>query len=267
MKFQRRNTMKKSQLKEIIREIINEELALESNASAEAKRQGLEYFGFGRYGKNNKVTHKSVGGKLQAVKPQAAASGAGNQIPPSNKTKTKKPAPTTPTAPTSITAKLDSVHDKFEASGLARSAEGMRIPMADFTKQAGISRQEAELYTKHQKSDPLFQYIPSTGEVVVAPEAYRFLDAGRSTDNDNSAKAQQIVSKVGDKFEASGLWQYPGQTMSMNDFTKRTGISRAAAKVYVNNNEQDLDFHYNEDTDEIEVSHRPNPEYGFSAYS
>lgn len=36
----------------------------ESEASKQAKAQGLEYIGFGRYGKDGKVTHISKGGKL-----------------------------------------------------------------------------------------------------------------------------------------------------------------------------------------------------------
>jgi hypothetical protein len=66
------NNMKKSQLKQIIREILNEELALESKVSDAAKAQGLEYFGFGRYGTGGRVTHVSQGGKLvpkQSFKP------------------------------------------------------------------------------------------------------------------------------------------------------------------------------------------------------
>jgi hypothetical protein len=61
--------MKKSQLKEIIRGIINEELALESRASDDAKRQGLEYMSFGRWGKDGKVTHVSKDGKLTKIDP------------------------------------------------------------------------------------------------------------------------------------------------------------------------------------------------------
>lgn len=39
----------------------------ESDASEEAKRKGLEYLSFGRYGKNGKVTHKVVNNKLEPV--------------------------------------------------------------------------------------------------------------------------------------------------------------------------------------------------------
>jgi len=39
----------------------------ESDASDRAKTLGLDYMSFGRYGKDGKVTHKSIGGKLTAV--------------------------------------------------------------------------------------------------------------------------------------------------------------------------------------------------------
>ena len=45
----------------------------ESDASEEAKRKGLEYLSFGRYGKDGKVTHKVVNGKLQPVAAKAVA--------------------------------------------------------------------------------------------------------------------------------------------------------------------------------------------------
>ena len=39
----------------------------ESQASDKAKAMGLDYMSFGRYGKDGKVTHKSIGGQLTAV--------------------------------------------------------------------------------------------------------------------------------------------------------------------------------------------------------
>jgi len=62
--------MKKSQLKQIIREILNEELALENSASDDAKRQGLTYMSFGRWGRDGKVTHVSKDGRLAKVDQQ-----------------------------------------------------------------------------------------------------------------------------------------------------------------------------------------------------
>jgi hypothetical protein len=40
----------------------------DDGASAEARKLGLKYYGFGRYGINNEVTHRSVHGKLVPVK-------------------------------------------------------------------------------------------------------------------------------------------------------------------------------------------------------
>jgi len=76
--------MKKSQLREILRELIYETLELESQASDAAKKQGLEYMSFGRWGKDGKVTHKTVNGKLQPVK-QDGGSAKAPAIGPSKK--------------------------------------------------------------------------------------------------------------------------------------------------------------------------------------
>ena len=64
-----------TRLMEIIRETINEELELESQASDDAKKQGLVYRGFGRWGTPKKITHTTQGGKLvplQSMEPNAA---------------------------------------------------------------------------------------------------------------------------------------------------------------------------------------------------
>lgn len=71
--------MKKYQLKEIIQEVMQEVMQQESQASDDAKRQGLDYFGFGRYGKDGKITHKSSGGKLAPVKATGTTPSASNR--------------------------------------------------------------------------------------------------------------------------------------------------------------------------------------------
>jgi hypothetical protein len=48
-------------------------LILEGEASKEAKRQGLEYMAFGRWGKDGKVTHTTVNGRLEPVKSKSTA--------------------------------------------------------------------------------------------------------------------------------------------------------------------------------------------------
>ena len=44
----------------------------DSKAAEEARQLGLDYYGFGRYGKDNKVTHRSVHDKLQPVQAPVA---------------------------------------------------------------------------------------------------------------------------------------------------------------------------------------------------
>ena len=58
----------------------------ESKASDDAKKQGLEYYGFGRYGKNSIVTHKSTNGNLQSL-PKNQQTKVDNK-----ETQSKKPA-------------------------------------------------------------------------------------------------------------------------------------------------------------------------------
>ena len=53
------------QIKSLARESLN--TIKESDASDKAKGMGLDYLKFGRYGKDGKVTHKSIGGTLTAV--------------------------------------------------------------------------------------------------------------------------------------------------------------------------------------------------------
>ena len=60
-----------SKFKDIARKVMKkngmmEELS-ESDVSDKAKSMGLDYMKFGRYGKDGKVTHKNIGGNLQAV--------------------------------------------------------------------------------------------------------------------------------------------------------------------------------------------------------
>src|SRR6056300_1459050 len=50
-----------------LKDKLKESVLNESDASDKAKSMGLTYMKFGRYGKDGKVTHKSIGGNLTAV--------------------------------------------------------------------------------------------------------------------------------------------------------------------------------------------------------
>lgn len=258
-----------------LRNILSEVLA--EYSEEEKQKMGIPSGAVARGGhwyQGDKYVGKVVNGKFQA----AASGDTGDAKPSAGK-------PTTPTSPAADKApasqpsaagkaprtvsdkELDDIHDKFEESGLARSAEGMRIPMADFTKQTGISPEEAHAYTKQQTADPLFHAVPETGEVVVAPEAYRFLDAGRAKNSPSSGPylykdrggitaGDYVVDKVEDKFEESGLWAREGESIPADEFEKKTGISRDAMKAYAKYVRGVPAFHYDEETDDVTMDPR-----------
>ena len=62
---QRKTKQVSKQIKKLSRESLD--VVTESDASDKAKGMGLTYMKFGRYGKDGKVTHKSIGGSLTAV--------------------------------------------------------------------------------------------------------------------------------------------------------------------------------------------------------
>ena len=64
-KEQNKTKQVSKQIKSLARESLD--VVNESEASDKAKGMGLDYMKFGRYGKDGKVTHKSVGGSLTAV--------------------------------------------------------------------------------------------------------------------------------------------------------------------------------------------------------
>ena len=64
-KEQNKTKQVSKQIKKLSRESLD--VVTESDASDKAKGMGLDYMKFGRYGKDGKVTHKSIGGSLTAV--------------------------------------------------------------------------------------------------------------------------------------------------------------------------------------------------------
>jgi hypothetical protein len=86
-------------LRSLLNEIL-EPLEVDEAAMDDAKRQGLEYLGFGRYGKDGHVTHKSANGKLVPV-----ATKTGTPTPKLTKTTPPK-KPLTPDQTARMQAKL-----------------------------------------------------------------------------------------------------------------------------------------------------------------
>jgi hypothetical protein len=118
----------------------------DSQSYEEAMQQGLEYYGFGRYGKNGEVTHHSVNDKLVPI------------------TKVKPPEPNIPTASSSGIKKVNEEFEQlFEAVSITISGDTV-----DEVKQAMklLSSKEEETKTEEVSfSDDSARKLLSLGKV------------------------------------------------------------------------------------------------------
>lgn len=175
--------MKKSQLKEIIREVIREELQHESQASDDAKRQGLEYKGFGRWGKDGKITHTTQSGKLVPVRdPKTGQADRKLLSPPrvhkSPETQRKANQPKddltirsrdhNPNSINTINNAKDVILGKIEKAGFG---PGDEVPKNEFMKKTGLTQKHMDTWAnvEHKYSNDEW-YVPvfsDHGDTVV----------------------------------------------------------------------------------------------------
>jgi hypothetical protein len=150
----------------------------ESKAGEEAKRLGLDYMSFGRYGKDGKVTHKSQGGKLVPVK-------AGSEKPTKStknkvqKTKIKKSTPSKNKAKkilpirklNAIAKAVDKKVDKAWASGKVLADES--YSREEFLRLTGLTNAQfmkAVEYAEHYSPrEHTFLYDKDDDDVWTTP--------------------------------------------------------------------------------------------------
>lgn len=218
--------MKKTQLAELIRKIIQEELSImdeESQAAKDAKAQGLTSMGFGRWGKDGKVTHKTDRGRLTPVQ--------------SDKDVGLRPGTTTATK------------NKFYRAMPSRGARGMD------TRPAAIKGPDGKL----KRAEP--KWTPDVNRERNKPQDT--LDSGPQTilnvNKGTSAVERRLVNKVSQMFdtvwEKGEMDQHYGKSMPSKEFEKLTGISPKAAKVFTRVvNDYETPFLYDETDDTVYVS-------------
>jgi hypothetical protein len=122
----------------------------ESGASQEAQQLGLQYFGFGRYGKDGKVTHHSINDKLVPI------------------TKVKPPEPT---IPTSSSSGMNKVNEEFE-----QLFEAVSITISGDTVEEVKSAMKL-LTSKEEPEEQQEQYQLSNSD------AYNLLTLGQITES------------------------------------------------------------------------------------
>lgn len=256
---------------EIIREVIEEEMIGEDapgtrraalgwgagSAGDQAKKMGLDYLGFGRYGKDGQTTHHSVDGKLQPVKgstttpsakPKAQPAPAGGKPPrpPVDKTKTNKPAPPSGNDTSSKSTKDD---PDMEIDGMYFNKEKLRASNPELLKRYDAAKKVAggDVYMrngKFYKQAPLDQrndaepidtdgdYKPATSsEDRFGPDT-TYLQVRKGA----TPAQRKLVGKVANMFDkvATRDWldQHMGKSMPAAEFEKMTGISPKAAKAF-----------------------------------
>lgn len=159
-----------------LRQLLNEVMGLddesdleESKAGEEAKRLGLTYMRFGRYGKDGKVTHKSVGGKLQPIKGGDAKgpAKASAKVPakPAAVAKGKSSAPAAPTP--KVSDKIKAKYKSYRGTGDGGLAQAEILAGLFATPREQKQLQAAK---KHRRTSP---YV---GDTVKSKKYAAFVD-------------------------------------------------------------------------------------------
>jgi hypothetical protein len=214
--------MKMTQLKDIIREIINEQMSTmdeESQAAKDAKAQGLTNLGFGRWGKegpDGKMTVTNISDKGKLVPYSKAA----------------------------IQRKTGMTF------GRGKNATTMYTPSgygkAQMTEPGKVQRRTPRETPDQQRAanKPTDDLAPTTYGLTVRPGTP---DSG-----------QKIVDKVTNLFYDSTIsddWGTHDEPIPMDDFEKATGITRKAAKYFTDTvDDYDIPFSYDSDSDSVSIN-------------
>ena len=163
----------------------------ESKVTDEARRLGLQYYGYGRYGKNGKVTHHSVHGSLvqdpthaeqqKMIKKTAEVpmSGASSQ----------KPAPKKPVKE-SINEDFQNLFEAVSVTFKADTPEELQKAMMLMTGNGDAEEQEVEEHIEHKE-------LSDSG-------AYNLLTLGKSMLVAEGITGERTVVKDGATYIASG---------------------------------------------------------------
>ena len=213
------NNMKITHLKDIIREIINEQIDAmdeDSQAAKDAKAQGLTNLGFGRWGK------KGPDGEMTVTN----ISDKGKLVPYSKAAMQRKTGMT---------------------FGRGKNADRMYTPngnaKAQMTEPGKVQRRTPRETPDRQRAanKPTDDLAPTTYGLTVRPGTP---DSG-----------QKIVDKVTNLFYDSTISDDgTDRSMPMADFEKATGITRKAAKYFTDTvDDYDSPFYYDADTDSVSI--------------
>mgnify|MGYP003350154847 CR=1 FL=1 len=186
----------------------------ESEASQEAQRLGLQYFGFGRYGKDGKVTHHSVNDKLVPI------------------TKVKPPEPTIPTTGSSG---MKNVNEQFEElfEAVSITISGDTVEEVKSAMKLLTSKEEPEEQTESYSlsNDDAYKLL-TLGHITEATslEKFRAAAAQRQKEHDQRQKEMQARHAQG-KEDMSGAIDRLAQRLNKEEtVVKQTTMSEEYVK-------------------------------------
>ena len=186
----------------------------ESEASQEAQRLGLQYFGFGRYGKDGKVTHHSVNDKLVPI------------------TKVKPPEPTIPTTGSSGMKNVNEQFEElFEAVSITISGDTVEEVKSAMKLLTSKEEPEEQAESYSLSNDDAYKLL-TLGQITEATslEKFRAAAAQRQKEHDQRQKEMQARHAQG-KEDMSGAIDRLAQRLNKEEtVVKQTTMSEEYVK-------------------------------------
>ena len=149
----------------------------ESGASEEAQKLGLQYFGFGRYGKDGKVTYHSVNDKLVPI------------------TKVKPPEPTIPTSGSSGMKKVNEDFEQlFEAVSITISGDTVE-EVKSAMKLLTSKEEPEEQQEQYQLSNNSAYKLLTLGQITEATSLDKFRSAAAEREKEYKKRETEMKAR------------------------------------------------------------------------
>ena len=180
----------------------------ESGASQEAQQLGLQYFGFGRYGKDGKVTYHSVNDKLVPI------------------TKVKPPEPTIPTSGSSGMKKVNEDFEQlFEAVSITISGDTVE-EVKSAMKLLTSKEEPEEQQEQYQLSNDSAYKLLTLGQITEATSLDKFRAAAAEREKEYKKREAEMKARhAAGKEDMSGAIDRLAQRLNKEETLDEVSIN------------------------------------------
>ena len=180
----------------------------ESGASEEAQKLGLQYFGFGRYGKDGKVTYHSVNDKLVPI------------------TKVKPPEPTIPTSGSSGMKKVNEDFEQlFEAVSITISGDTVE-EVKSAMKLLTSKEEPEEQQEQYQLSNNSAYKLLTLGQITEATSLDKFRSAAAEREKEYKKREAEMKARhAAGKEDMSGAIDRLAQRLNKEETLDEVSIN------------------------------------------